>query len=342
MTTTITPAAGAGILFTQRGTGTTPGYAALDDRRSNLGNMQEGVYGTSTLVSAGGVSNVANADFMVTQRAAGANQSVDINMPAGGFAYVQGDTINGQSLYTVPVHSANINEVVTAADPTNPRVDQAILEIQDDALDASGGNQARTRILTGTPTAAASLTNRSGATALPGSALLLADILVPAASSSVPNSNIRDRRKWARGAYSRISRNTSTYAITSATPALIDGTNLNPRFECSGVPVRATLRLANVSTAVATTLNAFEMFLDSALLTDGEVFWVSPASTATTGEIISWEFVPAAGSHLIGPAFAGDGTHALTIAMATATPLIWTVEEIVKSNAQNSNGVTTG
>jgi hypothetical protein len=192
LTTVIAPSTGAGVLYTQQGVGTAPGYSALDDRRKSYGPLQEGVLGPS--------------DFAVAQRGAGANMSVDIGMPAGGVAYVQGDTISGQGLYTVPVHAATINEVIAGADPTNPRVDQIILEVQDNVLDASAGNLARTRVLTGTPTATASLTNRLGAQSLPGTALRLADVLVPAGSTSVTTGNINDRRSYAR------------FLFTSSTP----------------------------------------------------------------------------------------------------------------------------
>lgn len=139
-------------------------------------------------------------DFMIQQRIAGANMSVDITMPAGGGALVQGDTVSGQGLYYVPVHSANINEAIASNSSGTPRIDQVILEVLDNVHDASGNNLARVRVLTGTATGGATLDNRTGAATLPGSALLLADILVANGAGSITTAAIRDRRKWAKGA----------------------------------------------------------------------------------------------------------------------------------------------
>jgi hypothetical protein len=300
------------------------------------------VYGTPTLVTAGGVANVACADFMVTQRAAGANMSVDVNMPAGGFAYVQGDTINGQGLYTVPVHSSNINEVIAGSDPTNPRVDQIILEIQDNVLDASAGNDARTRVVQGTPTGGATLANRSGAAALPGSALLLADVLVGAAVTSVGNAVVRDRRKWARGAFLRIVRTAGNYTTTSGSLVEIDATNLKPRIECSGAPLRVSL--LGYAFSSGGNLIGCGLFLDGAGV-DSTTNITNVNTTAANEALpIGYAYVttPAAGSHLLSPTYTDTtGLNTVTLNATAASPLVFVVEELVRQNAVN-NTVTSG
>lgn len=135
--------------------------------------------------------------FRVSQRGAGANQSVDINMDQT--AYVRGDAVTLQGTYPVPPHSATINETVTAADGTNPRIDRVVLQLQDNTHDASGQNRVQTQVLAGTPSGGATLDNLTGAAAVPSSAMLLADVLVPAGSSTVTNANIRDRRPYIDG-----------------------------------------------------------------------------------------------------------------------------------------------
>jgi hypothetical protein len=342
MTVTIVPAIGAGVLYTQQGVGTTPGYGAIDDRRQASGPLQEGVLGTSTLVTAGGVSNVVAADFMVTQRQAGANLSVDINMPAGGFAYVNGDTVNGQGLYCVPVHAATINEAVAAADLTNPRVDQVILEVQDNILDGSGGNQARTRVLTGTPTSGATLTNRSGATALPGSALLLADVLVPANATTVPNTNIRDRRKWARGALVRQVLTSGNVSTTSTSLTAISA-SLLARLECSGAPVRLTLNGVGWNQTSGQEVGT-GCFIDGAAVDSTLVLGFTTSSAVSTPGPLGYSYMttPSAGSHTFQPAFNVASSGTAVAAAVSAEPLVFTVEEVLKTNAANSNGVTTG
>lgn len=184
MTTTISPSLGHSVSFTQQGTGTSPGYDAVELRRVHTGfERGEGVatYGS----------------YRVSQRGAGANMSVDISQDDG--AWIRGDAVALQGLYQVPPHNATINETVAASDPTNPRIDRVVLEVQDNVHDASGGNLARTRVITGTPSGGATLDNLTGAAAVPSSAIVLADVLVPALSSSVVDANIRDRRPFNAG-----------------------------------------------------------------------------------------------------------------------------------------------
>src|ERR1041384_984965 len=130
MTTPIVPSLGSGVPFTQTGPGVSPGYGAIDLRRSEGVTLQEGA------VEAGA--------YKVVQRASGANMSVDIGATAGSLV-VQGDTVTGQGLYVIPRHAATINEAIAAADSTNPRIDQIILEVKDDTVDASGSNLSQTR-----------------------------------------------------------------------------------------------------------------------------------------------------------------------------------------------------
>jgi hypothetical protein len=339
MTVQIVPSGGAAPLWTQQGQGTSPGYAALDDRRANYGALQEGVYGTSTLVTAGGVGSVGQADFMVTARNAGANMSVDINMPAGGFAYVQGDTINGQGLYTVPVHSVNINETIAAADPSKPRVDQVILEVQDNVLDASGGNLARTRVLTGTPTTGTTLTSRAGAAALPGSSLLLGDVLVAAAATTIGNAAIRDRRKWARGMFVS---NVQTIALNCQ----ITGTVLAQlRLECSGAPIQITIAGVVFSNATGSNQAPLHGFrIDNvAQFSERSTVLSNVVSTAATAEMADINIIasPAAGSHLLQwtSEWAGDNSGNNLWTFVNGISIYF--REMVTQNANNS-AVTSG
>lgn len=184
MTTTISPSIGHAPLMTQAGTGASPGYDAVDVRRMTANfDLGEGV---ETYDS-----------YRVSQRGAGANMSVDCNMDQ--HAYIRGDAVALQGIYKIAPHSATINESVTAADGTNPRVDRVILELKDNTHDASGSNLVQTRVVAGTPTGGATLDNLTGAASVPNSAMLLADVLVPALSTSVTNANIRDRRPFLAG-----------------------------------------------------------------------------------------------------------------------------------------------
>jgi len=295
----------------------------------------------------------AAGSFEVTQRAAGVNMSVDIAATTaenGIAALVQGDAVTGQGLYAVAPHSAVINEAITAAHATLPRVDRVILEVLDTTHDASGSNLVRTRVVDGTATAGATLDNLSGVASVPDSALLLADVHVPAADTTISNSQIRDRRKWARGAYCRIMRNTSNYTIASSTVALIDGTNLAPRIECSGAPVRVRLEgvfHAGSGSGVGT---IFSPQVDSAGV-DGMVS-VGGTATLTNGllratpqegssPVVEWVTTPSAGSHIIAPAWGRLPSGTVTMFVSATQPLIWTIEEIVRQNTKN-NATTSG
>ena len=138
-----------------------PNYGAIDVRRALS------VFGREGVVRAG--------DLKVTQRAGGAAMAVDV---AVGEALVQGDFVAQQAL-TVPTAHATL-----------PRVDRVWLEIKDTLYDGSGLNKGTVRYSAGTATAGANATNLTGAPAIPGSALLLANIEVPAADTTITNSQI--------------------------------------------------------------------------------------------------------------------------------------------------------
>lgn len=197
----ISPSTGAGVPFTQLGVGTSPGYGAIDLRRTDTIGLAEAPMSLSC--------------YTVGQRGAGANMSVDIAANVSPGCIVQGDTVTPQGRYVVAPHSAVINEVIAAADPTNPRIDSVVLEVKDTTYDASGLNQAQTRVITGTPTAAATTENPLGVAALPNTAILLAYVLVGAGVSSITTANCKDMRPKRRGKLN-IAASESTSATTYA------------------------------------------------------------------------------------------------------------------------------
>lgn len=332
MTTTIAPALGHGTVLTQTGVGATPGFDAIDLRRADSTGIQEGV--------------VDGTAYMVVQRAAGANLSVDIGANVG-FACVQGDSVTGQALYTIAPHSAVINEVIATADATNPRIDQVILEALDTTHDASGLNIARTRVLTGTPTSGATLANRTGAAALPSNALRLADVLVPAADTTIDNTQIRDRRAFARGAYLRIFRTQnaaagSDYATAITTYASIDGTNIKPRIECSGLPLSISVRGLALA-ATADDQLAMKIQSDAADLDGISDLWIQKVpATSNSLFLPPWETIPAAGSHQFDFQFRNaTAARSITLFARAIAPLEIIIQEHVRQNVAN-NSVTSG
>lgn len=153
--------------------------------------IQQGVFGSA-------------ADYLVAQRGAGANMTVDV--PAGT-AWITGTSITRQGIY----HQTNDGTVnvgnFATADATNPRVDQVFLVVNDSSV-IGGSDVPQFVIVTGVPTAGATIGiggNRNGAVADGTIAasypnrIRLADVLIPATATTVTTANIFDRRPKTRG-----------------------------------------------------------------------------------------------------------------------------------------------
>lgn len=207
------------------------------------------------------------------------NMTVDVAADVG-LAVVQGDSSANQGRYTVAPHSAAVTLDISPADASAPRLDMVILQVRDGSADGSGAFDARVLVLTGTPTAGAALDNRNGHATLPDTALLLADVLVPAGATSVTTADLRDRRRWARGALAKSSLNPGTYGAGVQYPGIAQ------RVECSGAPLMVIVEAVQVSGD------------------DYQIgYEVDGAATVTYGSVgdgkaFVWEDESVAGSHL--------------------------------------------
>jgi hypothetical protein len=275
-------------------------------------------------------------DLKVVQRGAGANMSVDV---AAGAAWVKGDTISRQGMYHM-YSDAVANIVVASNSSGNPRIDQIVARVYDSTDGAAAQDNGAVEMLQGTASAGATLTNRTGAAALPATAIRLADILVANGAASITSANIRDRRPWSRGAGVQVVRRAnaaagSDYATSSTSYVVVDGTNLNPRLECSGVPVR--LRLDYVHFLNGAASGIVDIRMDGTTIDGGIERGRDFSSTEITiGRPASVEYIftPSAGSHQFAPYYKTTaGTYSL-IARA-ATPLMFTVEELLRTNIDN-------
>lgn len=325
MATPIVPSAGQGLVVLQAGPGASPGYSAVDYRRAMGTGLQEGV--------------IDSGSYKVTTNSSALQLSIAASTGVG--AHVLGDSITAQGLYYVAPHSAAIVETAATADVTNPRIDQVILEAADDTHAAGGLNLARVRIVAGTPTAGATLDNRSGVAALPSSAVRLADILVPAAFAGpfVNATHIRDRRPWVRGAFKRIVRNanasaTDDYTTTSTSFVAIDSTNLNPRIELSDNPVRVSLRGISFNSGAAGLVEF--VWTVGGSVTDGGTQSRSHSSSASHEHAQFFEHVldQPPGSTLIAPHWKVNSGTGTMLARA-AFPVTMIVEELVRQDASN-------
>lgn len=286
---------------------------------AEVANLQEGVVGSG--------------DFKATAAAAGLMR-VDV---AAGAAFIKGDSGTpavglSQGLFLL-VNDAAIANAVTLAtsDATNPRIDQIILKVRDSSDLATGADDVVLDKVTGTPTAGATLDNRTGAGALPNDAIRLADVLVPAASTSVTAGNVRDRRPWARGAHYSLLRMSGTNYTTTATSLVrIDATNLEPRVECSGVPVEVRLD-GTVGNSTSSNVE-IGLSVDAAELTNDK----RRTPPIYTPLVARWVVTPAPGSHLFAPMYCGSTAGTTAVFNSGGYPIEFTVRELVAQNASNT------
>jgi len=281
------------------------------------GALQEGVVGAT--------------DLKVVQRGAGANQSVDVG---AGFAWVQIDTGTRNGLGHV-TNDATANVTVTASDATNPRIDQIILRWNDTSIPTGSGNVPTLAVLSGTATSGATLDNRTGAAALPNDCLRLADILVPAASTSVTTANIRDRRPWARGAFRAVTQSATTDLVVSATTYAARWSWTSPRIECSGAPLLITISFNAGNSTTAGTLFATPATYGTA---DATIAKLQAIAATSDVKIITatWFLTPTSGSHTFDVyTRMGSGNCTLFLSNANGLPQL-TIQEIVRPNAENT------
>jgi hypothetical protein len=137
------------------------------------------------------------SDMLVTPGATA--DTVDVT---AGIGFVRGDGLNDLGLYRCR-NDATMNSAafeaggIAAPDATKPRLDQIIARVYDDDVDSGGQRKWRLAVLKGTPTTGDTLDKREGAAAVPNSAMLLADVLVPAGAPAVLKAEaIRDRRPF--------------------------------------------------------------------------------------------------------------------------------------------------
>lgn len=224
---------------------------------------------------------------------------------------------------------------------TTPRLDAVVVRVYDDgAGDGSGRREWVRQYVPGTPAVGAAL----GGTlpTLPASSLLIAEVLVPGNNpSSIPSTNIRDRRPWARGAFRAITRNANAaggndYTTTSLSPALVDGTNLNPRLELSGSPVTVEFSALVVHSVANGRLVIYPM-LDGAVWPGTPSFYqrITLANSAEGASFVRTLPAPSAGSHTVGLAFAAVEAGTVTLRAQATNQVSFTVREEPRQNANN-------
>jgi hypothetical protein len=297
-------------------------------RFANSTEMQEGV------LDAG--------DYKVAQHAGVANMSVDV---AIGKAWIQIDTGTRNGL-AFAFSDALDNPALAASDATNPRVDQIVLQYNDTSIPAGvGGDIPTVRVIGGVPTAGATLDNRNGAAALPNDCVRLADVLVPAASTSVVTANIRDRRPWARG----FSWSTSAALSGSAGPVAIN----QFRAELSGAPVQVMLAAMGAQNGsggaaadvqqIARLDGAAASFTCAGNIIQADEFFNNAVAYFSPGSTTMISDPPPAPSPVAGASSVASGSHLPDMLLTTraGTNTLWGVRayalrEVVGQRANNT------
>lgn len=154
-------------------------YPAEQTRRAVLAQFAR-TGANSPGILAGGI--FSPADCQLSAPASG----LSVNVGAGE-AIIPGTEGGTQGGYYGRVASQT-NLAISAANPTNPRIDTVCATVSDSGYtEPSGGSgdQWALQVVTGTPTSGATLANLLGAAALPGSSLLLGYVLVPANATNI-------------------------------------------------------------------------------------------------------------------------------------------------------------
>lgn len=267
------------------------------------------------LVGAQGI--VAAGDLAVAQHST-PNMSVDI---AAGAVWVKGTENSLQGFYHC-FNDALATVVVAASDPTNPRIDRVVAKVQD-AFYSGATNAWSLAVVTGTPTAGATLVNLNGVGAAPNNSVTLAYALVPATATTVTNANISDQRT--KATLATAAGGTLGYAQVTAnqgpTAPPFDLTGLSVTVNVgSGRRIRITGQVL-ISSSVGTDTVGPQIFEDGV----GVHYTQAPQNQAAFTSIIR---TPSAGTHtykLTAIRIAGTGN--LTNTAAPTGPISYILVE---------------
>lgn len=172
----------------------------------------------ASMVCGEGVAGLFDGSLLVTTGGSGLDLFV-----AQGAAFIDSDVAD-EGIYSV-YNDATVTLTATAADATNPRIDQVIATVNDSQI-VGTDNDWVLSVLAGTPTVGATLSNLNGAAALPDRSIRLAYVLVPAtfAGPFVDATHILD----ARNTYERCGGVPYVSLEAAATTSLTNATYVQP------------------------------------------------------------------------------------------------------------------
>jgi hypothetical protein len=156
--------------------------------RNYVAGLAGGASASAALTSRGGV-NISLGNKLVVTQTGSPSMAVLVR---SGVAWVPGSEAGSQGAYGV-LNDADVTLSITAAHPTLPRIDIVAFKVQDTQY-SGATNSCSLVVVTGT--AAGSPT----APAAPANSIVLANVAIAAAVSSIVNANITDKRVWLAGA----------------------------------------------------------------------------------------------------------------------------------------------
>jgi hypothetical protein len=241
---------------------------------------------------------------------------------AAGTSYVR--NVSGILVRTTPI--STVLSGIPAASASNFRLDQIVED--------SAGVVTR---LAGTQGTTVTIDNRTGAAAIPSGSQLLHDLL--ANSTGIHTADTRDRRPWARGAFRRLLRTSGDVTNGATTYTHVDATNLNPRVECLGNPMRVTLVASGLTDTAGPVIQVVPFVdgtqPDGLTTVAGPIYTNTPAANYAMNISFAYTAVPAAGSHQFGIGFRQLGGGVAKVLANATQPLLFTVEELVRQDASN-------
>jgi hypothetical protein len=186
---------------------------------------------TSQIVQSGIIDK---GHFAITPKASQPPLAITV---AAGEAWVKATAGTRNGAYHV-VNDAAVDINLTAADATNPRIDRVVVRINDSSDLASSTDIPDLYVITGTPSAGATLANLTGAGAAPANSLTLGFVRVTAGMTSTTSGNI--------GGWGEPYNNPGAGAVAGAPPAYAFGR------PSSFIPACEVTRSADLSVANAT------------------------------------------------------------------------------------------
>lgn len=251
------------------------------------------------LIFTEGVADVAAGELAVTQRATGANLSVDV---APGTVIITGDSVARQGKYLARLVEGE-NVVIPAPPAADSRIDLVVARVLDSTADGgpAASDGAVLQVVPGTPAAI------PVAPAVPATAVVLAQVVVAAGVSSIVTANITDKRTQLNATTLKVG--TQFASMTTTQRDALTGADL---FEGRTIYNSTTSRLESYRSAAWTP--TFPTRQETRITTTGT--WTPPAGVTQVEAVVCG----GGGGGGVGTANFGGGSGYVVKGQVAVTP----------------------